>query len=141
MTDRPITPYAAFESDVPPRLPTTRPPAGIVPSVNPGSPPMPTGLELRTEPAQDTDSPDPLISLSARVANLSDLLLKPEGLLARRHDEMMRVLVTISTEQLRASEVTRRLAEAIRKMLPDDERRESILTLLPPVMGNGADHG
>lgn len=144
MSDRPITPFAAFESDSPPELPPTLPP----------DPKLPTDVDfVATDRAAD---PDPLISLTARVANLSDQLVLPEGLLhrlfkdsdrrsARRDRRIMKMLCRVLNNQVEGLDRISKLETSVDELKPKVETHEHTLAKLSLVHqngnGNGADHG
>lgn len=134
MTDRPITPFAPFES--PPR-PATLPPEGE--THIPSAPRLPgAALAAETLPA-----PDPLVELGNRVAALSDELHDPDGLMARRHNSVMSALEkltgmarSIADEQVRINERLNQLEPAV----ADNTAALRLVKSRGNGNGNGADH-
>jgi len=136
MSERTITPYAAFESDAPQRERETLPPASETHIPGPAR----TGFEsARTEPIDRIDD------MGRRIGELSDALLQPDGLLARliadldkrnadRHAEVMKAHATVADQVLA-------LTEQVAKLVPEVERHETALRIMPWAAGNGADHG
>lgn len=143
MSDRPITPFAAFESDSPPELPSTLPP----------DPKLPTDVDFRAIETERAVDPE---SIAARVANLSDQLLLPEGIVhrlfkdsdrrsARRDRRIMKMLCRVLNNQVEGLDRISKLETSVDELKPKVETHEHTLAKLSLVHqngnGNGADHG
>ena len=122
MSERPMTRFHLFE---PKQAPTVPP---IDETRIPGPPPMPTDRDP-TEPA-----PSQLDQMGERLANLSDAVFLPDGLLhalfaslderARlRHEETMRTLTTIANGM-------DALSNDVAQLKPEVERHDAELRLV-----------
>jgi hypothetical protein len=132
VTDRPVTPFAAFES---PPKPATLPPAAE--THIPGPPKLPREAAAETLP-----EPDPLVELGSRVAALSDELNDPDGLMARRHNSVMSALDTLTRMARDIASEQIKINDRLNKLEPAVEDNTAALRLVKSMgsNGNGADH-